>query len=64
MKLTTMTITKCAECPFKSDYCKHPKNHWIIKCSKINIPERCPVAFGKPFSISFTPINESNEKDS
>ena len=63
MKLTTMTVTKCAECPFyyMEATCNHPEVAILIR-DAFAIHHRCPIAQGKPFNISFTPLNESNGK--
>ena len=57
-----MTITKCLECPFlnTNDTCNHPDaDMWLA--NTLIIHRHCPIAQGKPFIISFTPLNESNE---
>ena len=61
-----MTVTKCAECPYSYNAwmeCWHGIEHgteFVIDDQSIISP-RCPIASGKPFNISFTPLNESNE---
>jgi hypothetical protein len=70
-----MTVTKCAECPLLipnysrgwSD-CHNPSDKngkYLLQKLPANnhIPLKCPIAQGKPFIISFTPINDENEKD-
>ena len=58
-----MTITKCLECPFlnTNDTCNHPDaDMWLA--NTLIIHRHCPIAQGKPFIISFTPINNEDEK--
>ena len=58
-----MTVTKCAECPYSYNAwmeCLHSDADLFLSDTLIIHP-RCPIASGKPFTISFTPLNESNE---
>ncbi len=65
-----MTVTKCAECPFFNaleKFCFHDvftKGGFFMHLKNIDeIHQSCPIAQGKPFTISFTPINDENEKE-
>ena len=60
-----MKITKCIDCPFSQNEWGECWRHidsgreFHLEDREILHPE-CPVNKGRPFNISFTPLNESN----